>query len=153
MSDASERRKTGRRLLQLGALLFLLGLLVGFAIPAFAVPRLGLAGHVEGVMNGLFLMALGLMWPQLDLPPRWLRVTYGLALFGTYANVLANVLAAAWGAGSMVPIAASGRTGTPAQEAVVGALLIALALAMVAVSVLMVIGLRGAGRDRTTPEA
>lgn len=140
----------GRRLLRAGVALFLLGLLVGFAVPALANPRMGLASHLEGVMNGLFLVVLGLLWPKLDLPHRWLRATFRLAVFGTFTNLLATFLAAAWGAGIMMPIAAQGHTGTPGQELAIKALLVSLSLAMVSVCVLVLIGLRGSGDEGRT---
>jgi (hydroxyamino)benzene mutase len=143
--QASSKERTGRRLLQLGVILFLLGLLVGFAVPALANPRMGLASHLEGVMNGMFLIALGLMWPKLDLSYGLLKATYWLALFATYANLLATFLAAGWGAGIMMPIAAEGHTGTAFQEAVIRGLLVSLSLAMVAACGLVATGLRGAG--------
>lgn len=133
---------TARKLLRWGVLLFLVGLLVGFAVPALKNPRMGLASHLEGVMNGLFLMVLGLIWPRLHLTAGQLRATYGLAVFGTFANVLATFLAAAWGAGGMMPIAGQGQSGTALQETVVKALLGSLAVAMVAVCVLLLVGLR-----------
>lgn len=49
MSGARDR---GHALLQAGVALFLAGLLVGLAVPAMANPRMGLASHLEGVMNG-----------------------------------------------------------------------------------------------------
>lgn len=48
-----------RRLMWHGMLLFPLGLLTGFAETSFANVRMGLASHLEGVMNGIFLLALG----------------------------------------------------------------------------------------------
>ncbi len=39
--------------------LFLIGLLTGFVEPQFTNVRMGLAAHLEGVMNGIFLVALG----------------------------------------------------------------------------------------------
>ena len=48
-----------RQLLWHGILLFLLGLIVGFIEQKFANPRMGLAAHLEGLMNGTFLIALG----------------------------------------------------------------------------------------------
>ena len=42
-----------------GMFLFLLGLLTGFVETKFANVRMGLAAHLEGVMNGIFLLALG----------------------------------------------------------------------------------------------
>lgn len=48
-------------LLQLGIILFLIGLLTGVAIPKLANPRMGLASHLEGVLNGIFLVTVGLV--------------------------------------------------------------------------------------------
>ena len=48
-----------RRLMWHGMFLFLLGLITGFAEQHFANIRMGLAAHLEGVMNGTFLLALG----------------------------------------------------------------------------------------------
>jgi hydroxylaminobenzene mutase len=47
-------------------LLFLLGLLTGFAVQRFTNPRMGLAAHLEGVMNGTFLLALGVLGGRSD---------------------------------------------------------------------------------------
>ncbi|MGD2114251.1 MAG: hydrogenase [Acidobacteriota bacterium] len=131
------------RLLQLGVLLFLLGLLTGFAIPALANPRMGLSSHLEGVLNGMFLLALGLIWPRLRLGSAAAAATYWLAIYGTFANWAATLLAAAWGAGRAMPIAAGAQQGTPAQEAVIMGLLFSLSLAVVAVCGLVLWGLRG----------
>lgn len=133
---------TARHLMQAGFLLFLMGLLVGFAVPAFTVPRMGLASHLEGVMNGMFLVLLGLVWPKLHLGPRARRSTFWLALYGTFANLAATLVAAIWGAGRMMPLAAGGREGSPGQEAVIQVLLVTLSLSMVAVCVLVLVGLR-----------
>jgi len=42
--------------------LFLLGLLIGFAEGQVSNPRNALAAHLEGLMNGTFLIALGAAW-------------------------------------------------------------------------------------------
>lgn len=46
---------------------FFLGLLTGFVIPVMRNPRMGLASHLEAVMNGMFLILLGLLWHKLRL--------------------------------------------------------------------------------------
>ena len=61
--------KNGRRLMFHGICLFLLGLLTGFAEQHFANVRMGLAAHLEGVMNGTFLLALGAVWTNVRLAP------------------------------------------------------------------------------------
>jgi hydroxylaminobenzene mutase len=138
------------RLLQLGILLFLLGLLVGFAVPALANPRMGLASHLEGIMNGLFLVVLGLVWPRLTLPGKASTALFWLALYSTFANWAATLLAAFWGAGSSMPLAAGAHRGSATQELIIDALLISLALGMVSVCALTLFGLRaGASRPAT----
>ena len=66
--------------------LFLLGLLTGFVEQKFNNPRMGLAAHLEGVMNGIFLVALGAVWTEVRLSPRLKVAAYWSALYGTYAN-------------------------------------------------------------------
>src|SRR5215831_12914126 len=95
-----------RRLLWHGMLLFLLGLFTGLAEPQFANPRMGLAAHLEGVMNGTFLLALGAVWATVRLSPRWTRAAYWTALYGKYANWAVTFLAAIFGTAAMSPITA-----------------------------------------------
>lgn len=135
--------QTGHRLIQLGFLLFLVGLLTGFAIPMLANPRMGLSSHLEGVLNGMFLIGLGLVWSRLRLGRRAQSATFWIALYGTFANWAATFLAAVWGAGAAMPIAAGSHQGSPVQEMVITGLLFSLSLAMVIVCGLVLWGLRG----------
>jgi hydroxylaminobenzene mutase len=132
----------GGRLLQLGIVLFLLGLLTGLAIPTFAMPRMGLASHLQGLMNGIVLMVFGLVWPRLKLSPGLLTLTFWLVIYGAFANWIATLLSAATGAGGLMPIAAAGREGDAILEAIVGFLLISLSLAMISACGLLLWGLR-----------
>lgn len=52
-------KRQAKQLIFLGLLLFLSGLLTGLIIPFFKNPRMGLSAHLEGVMNGMFLILLG----------------------------------------------------------------------------------------------
>jgi len=52
----------GQRLIQLGMVLFLIGLFSGFSGSFFAIPRLALSAHLEGILNGIFFAVLGLVW-------------------------------------------------------------------------------------------
>jgi hydroxylaminobenzene mutase len=129
-----------RRLLILGAILFLLGLLTGFVPGELANPRMGLASHLEGVMNGMFLIALGAAWSHVRLGRRAETIAFWSLAFGTSANWLTTLLAAIWGTGRMTPLAAPGLKGLPWQEAVVSAGLIALSVAMVVGTALVLLG-------------
>lgn len=136
--------ETDRRLLQLGVLLFLLGLLTGAAMPMFENPRMGLSSHLEAILNGLFLIALGLIWTRLNLGTLGKALTFWLAVYAGFANWTATLLAAYWGAGaSMMPLAGGGLTGSSAQELAISALLLSLSAAIVLACALVLWGLRG----------
>jgi hydroxylaminobenzene mutase len=134
---------SARKLLRLGILLFLLGLLTGFVVPATANPRMALSSHLEGVLNGLFLLVLGLIWHRLALGLGAGRVAFWLAVYGTFTNWATTLAAALLGVGApMMPLAAAGRTGTAGQEALIAFGLVSLSISMVAVSAIVLWGLR-----------
>jgi hydroxylaminobenzene mutase len=146
MDMAELSRRQGHRLIQAGMLLFLLALLVGLAVPAFAVPRLGLSTHLLGIMQGTVLMVVGVFWPRLRLTRATARVAFVLAIYGCVAAWTANLLAAIWGAGhSMVPIAAGAAHGSPIQEGFISIALRSAAVSLIATALLILWGLRGAG--------
>ncbi len=132
--------RKAQTLLGLGALLFFLGLLSGFVIPAMTNPRMGLSGHLEGVMNGTFLIVIGLAWHRLHLAQQLLTITYCLLLYGTFANWLFIQLAAIFGTSAMTPIAGAGQEGQPWQETLITAGLFSVGIAMVVACGLMVWG-------------
>ncbi|HRY97652.1 MAG TPA: hypothetical protein P5550_01210 [Bacteroidales bacterium] len=130
------------RLVYLGVLLFLLGLLVGLIVPLLANPRMGVSSHIEGVLNGMFLIILGLIWEKMALSGKWLKITYWLAIYGTFMNWFGILIAAVFNGGKMLGIMAEGQEGHPMVEAVVGFSLISLSVAMVVVCVAVLVGLR-----------
>jgi (hydroxyamino)benzene mutase len=131
-----------RRLLWHGMSLFLFGLLTGFVEQNFSNPRMGLAAHLEGVMNGTFLVALGAVWTEVKLSPRLKGAAYWSALYGTYANWAVTLLAAIFGTAAMSPITAAGRSGQPWQEGLVTFGFMSVGITIVASSILVLSGLR-----------
>ena len=103
---------------------------------------MGLSSHIEGVLNGMFLIILGLIWNKVDLSNKWLKTTFWLAIYGTFANCFGILIAAIFNAGKMLGIAANGQEGTPVVEGIVNFSLLSLSVAMLAVSVAILIGLR-----------
>lgn len=128
-------------LLIFGAGLFLLGLITGFAGPLLANPRMALSSHLEGLMNGTFLLAVGAVWDRVNLAPGLKKTAFGLFLFGTTANWATTLLAAAWGASALMPIAGAGHQGSAMQEHIVTVLLMTLSLAMIVATAFMLAGL------------
>jgi (hydroxyamino)benzene mutase len=121
-----------RRLVRLGMSLFLLGLLTGLAVESMVNPRAGLAGHLEGVMNGIFLIVVGLAWKELGLSARTARITYVLLVFGTWANWATSTAIGILGTSKATPIAGAGHSGSPLAENAVMGMLVLVALSMVA---------------------
>jgi hydroxylaminobenzene mutase len=131
-----------RRLIWHGMVLFVLGLLTGFVEPQFTNPRMGLAAHLEGVMNGMFLVALGSAWAEVRLPPRAKVAAYCGVLYGTYANWAVTTLAAILGTAALSPISAAGHSAQPWAEGVITFGFISVGLVIVASSALILSGLR-----------
>lgn len=122
--DAAERpplerglMQTGdRRMIWHGVFLFLIGLVTGTQERRFKNMRMALAAHLEGVMNGTFLIALGAVWRHVDLPPRAEQLARWTALYGTYGNWLFTTIGAALGTAAANPLISEGHHGRAWQE-------------------------------------
>lgn len=132
--------KQADRLLFLGILLFLFGLVVGLLIPMMANARMGLSAHIEGVMNGIFLVVLGIIWNRLALPKKWFKAAFWLTFYGSFANFFAVLIAAMTGYGKLMPLA-GGVEGTAIFEGIISFLLISLTIAMLAGCLIVLKGL------------
>ncbi len=140
MGNNNSTPKYADWLLFLGILLFLFGLVIGLLIPVMANPRMGLSAHLEGTMNGMFLVLLGLLWNKLALKDNWLKTVFWLTIYGSFANFAAVTIAAITGAGKMLPIA-GGLEGATLIEGLISFLLITLALAIIVVCSIVLVGL------------
>jgi hydroxylaminobenzene mutase len=132
-----------RRLIWHGMFLFLIGLLTGLVETRFSNVRMGLAAHLEGVMNGTFLVALGAVWQEVRLPHALSAIAFWTALYGTYANWAVTTLAAVYGTGALSPVSAAGRLALPWQEGLVTIGFTTVGVSIIAASVLVLWGLRG----------
>ena len=125
-----------------GMFLFLLGLLTGFAESSFANMRMGLAAHLEGVMNGIFLLALGSAWVKLQLSNRVKRSVFWATLYGTYVNWLVTTVAACFGTKALSPLTGTSRGAQPWQESMVTIGFMSVGIALVVATVLLLWGFR-----------
>ena len=131
-----------RRLMGHGIFLFLIGLITGFLEQHFTNVRMGLAAHLEGVMNGTFLLALGAAWSAVSLRPAIKATAYWTVLYGTYMNWVFTTLAAILGTGALSPITAPGRNAQPWQETLVMAGFMSVGIVIVISTILFLWGLR-----------
>jgi hydroxylaminobenzene mutase len=139
----------GRRMMWHGVFLFLIGLLTGTQERRFRNMRMALSAHLEGVMNGTFLMALGAIWDNVELPRPIEQAARWTALYGTYGNWLFTTLGAAMGTAVANPILSEGHVGKPWQERVVGLGFKSMRYAFLTSVVLVLVGLarRRAAQD------
>jgi hydroxylaminobenzene mutase len=137
------RASQSHHLLQVGFGLLLLAVLHGLVIPHLAVPRLALSAHLVGILQGILLLVLALLWDRFRLSQKQSTVAFWLAAYQAVAAFSSNLLAAAWGAGnSIVPMAAGAAHGTTLQEAIITVGLRSAGAALIVVLLLLVWGLR-----------
>lgn len=142
MENLNLVKDQSNRLIYLGVLLFLLGLITGLIVPIFENPRMGVSSHIEGVLNGMFLIILGLIWNKIILSEKWLKITFWLAIYGSFMNWFGILVAAIFNGGKMLGILANGQEAHPIVEAFIGFSLISLSIAMIIICVTILIGLR-----------
>ncbi|HMH24699.1 MAG TPA: hypothetical protein VK563_23145 [Puia sp.] len=126
-----------------GMLLFLLGLLTGFVTMSLKNPRMGLAAHLEGVMNGSFLVIAGVVWNELRLAGPLKKTAFWTLMYGTFVNWIVTLIAAFLGTSKMTPITGQGYTGALLHENIVSAGFISVGFAMVFSVSVITYGLRG----------
>jgi (hydroxyamino)benzene mutase len=91
--------RQGQRLLQIGVALVFYSSFGGFAIPYLGSPRIGLSVHTLSALQGVFLLAQGLMWPKLRLGIAASRIAFWCSIYATFAILAAYTIAAVWGVG------------------------------------------------------
>jgi hydroxylaminobenzene mutase len=131
-----------RQLLWHGMALFLIGLLTGLVEQKFTNVRMALAAHLEGVMNGTFLLALGAIWNEVNLASRAKEAAYVAVLAGTYGNWAVTTLAAVLGTAALSPITGEGHSAPAWLEAIVTIGFVGIGVAIIAASALVLWGLR-----------
>jgi len=87
------------RLARHGVVVLLLGLLTGFVIPDFHNPHVGDAAHLVGLIGGFGIIALGLLWPRLNLGRFWSGAGAWMIAVSLYLNWLGCVFRGAFGSG------------------------------------------------------
>lgn len=125
-----------------GFVLILLALVFGLFVQVMPIPRLGLSAHTIGILSGALLIAIGAVWPLFTLSSRQQQVMYWSWLYSSYVNWLGCLVGAIAGAGKATPIASAGAVGPAAVEAVVGIMLVSVAVASFIALGLSIFGLR-----------
>jgi hydroxylaminobenzene mutase len=117
--SATMLSRQGHRLIQIGVVLFLATSFEGFVISYFAVPPLGRSAHSLAALLGVMLLALGLVWPRLDLAAVASRIAFWFLIYSGLAIVAAFLIAAISGAGQETIPLAGAQHGSAFQEIVI----------------------------------
>ena len=140
-------------LLQLGVLLLLFAMLLGVLLGAntgvFSTPLFGLSAHLIALLEGFFLLLIGLLWAKLKLPRMASRIAFWTTLYSCLGGSLASVLAGIWGAGRAMPIAAQNATSAPEHEMFIQASFYTVAATTITALALILWGLRAAAKEQT----
>ena len=142
MNSSSLLIRQGHRLLQIGVALFLFTSFEGFAIPFLAVPPLGRSAHSLSALLGVMLIALGLVWPRLNLGKAACRIAFWTLIYSGFAITAAFLIAGIWGAGKSTMPLAGAPMGTPLQEFVIAAVACSSAPTGIAAFAIILWGLR-----------
>ena len=112
--------RQGHRMLQIGIVLFVFSGLEGFVIHSLPSPSLGRSVHTLSGLQGVITLALGLLWPKLNLRATASQIAFWTFLYSSFATLIPFVMAAMWGAGNTtIPLAAVTAQGNAFQEAII----------------------------------
>jgi len=136
------REERARRLFFHGMVLVLAGLLMGTVVQAVANPRIGLSAHTGTLMNGILVIALGALWPRIELSARQEATAYWAWIVGSYLSAVALFFAGVFGTSRATPLHGAGHAGTAWQEGLVEAGLTLGAVGVLVGSAIVVYGLR-----------
>lgn len=143
------RSQIDLRLARHGAILLLLGMLEGFLIRNFHNVGAGRAAHLVGFLGGYGLIAIGLLWPRLNLTRFWSSTGAWITAGSLYLNWLGVVLivlgSGPVAAGTVIP-------GSPAFWNDAAWIVLKLAILTSLLSVIIIlIGLRNLAEPTASP--
>jgi hydroxylaminobenzene mutase len=94
-----------RRLVWYGMLLFSLGIVTELLMRFMLNPRMAYSAHLVALMSGIFLMQLGVLWEDMDIPERWRGVAFWVWVFATYSAWGSMFVSAIFGTSRSTPLA------------------------------------------------
>ena len=110
----------GQGLIRWGTVLLLLSVFSGFVIPLVSDPILGLAAHIQGLLNAFMIILVGLIWSRMEIGEMGSVIVYWGLIIPGYVTLTVMVICTFLEiGGTAFPIVGGGHTGTPFQERVI----------------------------------
>jgi (hydroxyamino)benzene mutase len=151
MMDSIQAEAFKRSLLWHGIFLCTLGFIVAFFIPLYANPRAGLATHLLGITQGVFLAVMGLSYPQLKLSLLLGRINFWMIVISAYVGMIGEFLGAAFGLTRVFIVTAVGLPGgIPWLETSVEVAIKGISLFILFSCFIVLYGLRGTKNDTSS---
>ena len=136
-----EITQLGRKLIIIGVLLFLIGLIQGAFIPNFNNSRMALSAHLAAVQSGMAMVIFGLIWGMVNLKDGLLKIAYYTNILGMFLVWFAISLASIFGASRALPIAGQGFSASKIAETGVEIIVVTGSVSMVVSVCLIAVGL------------
>lgn len=132
-----------QRLIWYGVVLFLLGLITQMLMYWVVNPRMALSAHLVALISGTFLIVLGLIHEQMDLPPRVAGIAFWVFVYSTYSAWGSMFVASIFGTSRSTPFASKGITGAAVwQEKLVDFIYLSFFITIVLTCLIALWGLR-----------
>lgn len=141
-----------RRLYFHGAVVFFLGMIVGYLLYIVPNPAMANVAHVGAVTNASFLCALGALWPELRLQDKTAVLAFRMQVFGVYLGISGLLMASFWDTNSFLPFG-GGEGGTKVQELLSSIALVGFGPIMTVALIMIIYGLRGEGPADASAES
>lgn len=139
MTAASDKQ----RLILYGVVLFLFGLITQMLMYWVVNPRMALSAHLVALISGTFLIVLGLIRDQMDLPGPLARVAFWVFVYSTYSAWGSMFVASIFGTSRSTPFASAGITGAALwQETIVDLIYMSFFVTIVLTCLIALYGLR-----------
>ncbi|MBW8813272.1 MAG: hypothetical protein JF588_07575 [Caulobacterales bacterium] len=132
-----------------GMALLLAGLLTGFVVGGLHSHHVANGAHVTALIAGFGLVAVGWLWPRLQLGPRWSEAGAWTFIVSMHLSWLGLIVKAALGRGPDTPAAIPVASTAPWDAASLVILMVASLASVVAV-VIALVGLRPAKGPRAS---
>jgi hydroxylaminobenzene mutase len=140
-----------QRMMFHGIVVFMFGLLTGFFLYSGAMvnPQIGVITHLEGVLNGLFLVTLGVIWQRMSLTDRQQWRLMVLALACVYINYFQALWGAVMGRSRATTLFPADRVPFPLEKTVLDVVLLSMSVGFIVVCLMTLWGLhRGMAAQR-----
>ena len=127
-----------------GILVFMIGLITGFFLYSGLMrnPQIGVITHLEGVLNGMFLVILGLIWHRMKMTDKLQKRFVMIAIACVYINYFQALWGAVLGRSRATTLFPADRVPFPAETFILNVFLLSMSFGLIWCCIMVMIGLK-----------